>query len=497
MAAFTLRSSFVVAAFLAIVGIFLKQTANFYEDEKGYDTDRAYSFSLGHVALYLAALTTIPVNKTGIIVTLFRIPFDRATKFHRFCGALTMIMVVVHAIQIVGFWGSSEVIQFDTTRKVGVAYPAYGLLGACCFGAMALTSPFPMRSRFYELFQLIHSLFLPALVFIILHVPKHDKRVLVFSLLFFALDWLLRAYQGILSVQNVSISSPYSKYTVLKVRAEHIKNVEPGQFCYVNVAAASIFQWHPISICSYDRETQEVTFVIKNVGDWTAKICDVVNSASMDSLVGDDVFRVRLCGPYGRIRYNVGADKEKNLYQYSNLVLVAGGIGCTPMISTLQWLIDNANDRGNEHGIHVTFLISARDHEMFSLFAEYFKKFNDSKVFQKGGMDLRLYCTTDQRSGSEVASMQNALEIQTLHTSEVVPFFASSVANLSVPITHGRPDLGKEIETVCACRESDKSKVCVLVCGPAGIVTAVQKGCYAAVKKFGPVLDLHEESFRI
>jgi predicted ferric reductase len=151
----------------------------------------------------------------------------------------------------------------------------------------------------------------------------------------------------------------------------------------VNVAAASIFQWHPISICSYDRETQEVTFVIKNVGDWTAKICDVVNSASMDSLVGDDVFRVRLCGPYGRIRYNVGADKEKNLYQYSNLVLVAGGIGCTPMISTLQWLIDNANDRGNEHGIHVTFLISARDHEMFSLFAEYFKKLTTARCFRK------------------------------------------------------------------------------------------------------------------
>jgi predicted ferric reductase len=494
LAAFTLRSSIAMATFLAIVTIFLKQTANFYEDERGYDTGRAYSFSLGFAALFCAGLTIIPVNKTGIIVTLFRIPFDRATKFHRICGALTMLLVMVHAIQIVDFWGQSEVISLDTAKKVGdEAYPAYGLLAACCFGAMALTAPHPMRSRCYELFQLAHCLFLPAMVLIMLHVPK-PGMILIAPLALYALDVVYRLYQQFLPVENVSISSPYSKYTVLKVKAKHVEDIKPGQFCMVNIASASFFQWHPISICSYDRETHELTFIVKNVGDWTANICNVVNSTDSTAIL--DKFKVRLRGPYGRIRFDLGADGS-GLYRYEKLILVAGGIGCTPMISTLQWLIDDANEHRNKHCLHVTVLITARDREMFSLFGEFFKIFNASDVFQKGGIDLRLYCTTSQRSYNEVAG-PNSLEIQTIRSSEVgTTDFMGSVANLSVPITYARPDLGKEINTVCECREDSGGRVCVLVCGPAGIVTAVQKGCYSAVKKFGPVLDLHEESFRL
>ena len=493
LAAFSLRSIFAVGAYLAIFVLFLKQTADFYENERGYDTDRAYSFSLGYAALYSAGLTVIPVNKTGLIVALFGIPFDRATKYHRISGALTMVLVICHGIQIADFWGQSEVITLDTSKEVGVAYPAYGFLAACCFGAMGLTAPFPMRSRAYELFQLIHHLFFPALVLIMLHVPDIGF-VLVFPLVFYGLDIIYRTYQLFLPVTNIAISSPYSKYTVLKVKAKHIENIEPGMYCMVNISQASYFQWHPISVCSYCRDTHELTFVIKNVGDWTAKICDVVhNYGSEDDILSD--MKVRLTGPHGRLRFNIGADSQTNTYQYEKIILIAGGIGCTPMISTLQWLIDNARDHGNEHRVHVTFLITARDSEMFSLFAEYFEIFNASNVFQKGGIDLRLYCTANQKSLGEMAS-PNSLEIKTLRTSDNANLMGG-VTNLSVPITYSRPDIGKEIITVCECRESNKGKVCVLVCGPAGIVTAVQNGCYAAVNQFGPVLDLHEESFRL
>ena len=493
LAAFSLRSIIAMASYMAIVAVFLKQTADYYENDEGYDTDRAYSFSLGYGALFCAALTIIPVNKSGIIVVLFRIPYDRATKFHRICGALTMLLVLVHAIQISDFWGSSEVLTMDTSKELGEAYPAYGLLAACCFGAMALTAPYPMRSRAYELFQLVHCLFLPAMIFIMLHVPKSGK-ILIIPLVLYGLDGIYRFYQKVLPVENQSVSSPYSKYTVLKVTAKHIENILPGQYCLVNIAEASFFQWHPISICSYDRETHELTFIIKNVGDWTAKICDVVNSAASEGKGAE--LKVRLTGTYGRIRFDLGAHPENNTYSYDNLILVAGGIGCTPMMSTLQWLIDNANDHGNQHRLHVTVLITARDREMFSLFGDFFRKFNDSKVFQKGGIDLRLYCTANQRPSQVDNPGDKSLEIQTLRCSEGGDDMGS-VANLTVPIAYSRPNLGKEIETVCQCRESPAGRVCVLVCGPAGIVTAVQKGCHEAVNKFGPVLDLHEESFRL
>lgn len=498
MAAFTLRSSIATASFMAIVAIFMIQTATFYEDEKGYDSGRAYSFSLGFAALFCAGLTIIPVNKTGIVVALFRIPFDRATKFHRVCGATTMVLVMFHAIQIIDFWGSSEVITLDTKKEVGdEAYPAFGVLAACCFAAMALTAPYPIRSRAYELFQLVHCLFLPAMLCIMLHVPERGA-VLIPSLVLYALDVIYRVYQWFLPVTVVSLTSPQSRYTVLKVKAGHLQDIKPGQFCMVNIAPASFFQWHPISICSYDRSTHEVTFIIKNVGDWTAKICSVVNGNSFDASNLHQC-KVRLCGPYGRIRFDISTDPESEAgYKYEKIILVAGGIGCTPMISTLQWLMDDAMDRGLEHSLHVTVLITARDREMFSLFGDFFRVFNDSKAFQKGGIDLRLYCTTNPRVSEDEPGL-HSLEIQSLRPSELHSNsdFVGSVANLTVPITYARPDVGSEIDVVCECRESTQGKVCVMVCGPAGIVTAVQKGCHAAIQKFGPVLDLHEESFRI
>lgn len=301
-------------------------------------------------------------------------------------------------------------------------------------------------------------------------------------------------------MEVISVVSPFSKYVVLKVKAQHVQDVKPGQYCMVNIAVASYFQWHPISICSYNKDSHEVTFIIKNVGDWTADICNAVNSSSSDEVMQN--FKVRLYGPFGKLRFNLGADLN-NVYYYEKIILVAGGIGCTPIISTLNWLIDNASQEKNR--LHVTVLLTARDREMFSLFGHFFKRFNDRDVFQKGGIDLRLYCTANHQSKEVSSGAQNSLEIRLISESRPVlgeenlirDDFMGAVTNVTVPIVYSRPDIEKEIATVCECREVEGGRVCVLVCGPEGIVTAVQRGCSAAVSKFGPVLDLHEESFRL
>jgi predicted ferric reductase len=117
----------------------------------------------------------------------------------------------------------------------------------------------------------------------------------------------------------------------------------PGQFAWLTVWGTPFkITAHPFSFSSSAAVTDgSVEMTIRNLGDFTSKINKV--------LVGK---RVYLDGPYGAFTIGHPADMH---------VLIAGGIGITPMMSMIRTLADRRDTRpvillyGNEDWESITF----------------------------------------------------------------------------------------------------------------------------------------------
>lgn len=85
----------------------------------------------------------------------------------------------------------------------------------------------------------------------------------------------------------------------------------------------SYFEWHPFSIqSSYGEKKIEV--YVKKSGNWTKDLL-----ALAERLNGEKT-KAYLCGPYGFPSIDIAGD------YYKTFVLVGGGIGITPIISTCK-----------------------------------------------------------------------------------------------------------------------------------------------------------------
>jgi predicted ferric reductase len=93
---------------------------------------------------------------------------------------------------------------------------------------------------------------------------------------------------------------------------------EPGQFAWIRVRRSVLAEEHPFTIASCAAGSESVEFTIRDVGDFTSSIGSLG--------VGDPVW---IDGPHGAFTW------DNRMYSRA-LVLVAAGVGITPMISMLR-----------------------------------------------------------------------------------------------------------------------------------------------------------------
>jgi len=101
----------------------------------------------------------------------------------------------------------------------------------------------------------------------------------------------------------------------------------PGQFAYVSFSTEKLTnEAHPFTLSSTPSRPGTLQFTIRMSGDWTKKLKTLQPGVS-----------AFVQGPFGRFSH---------LYTQPNrpLILIAVGIGITPMLSMLRYLADQ-NDR--------------------------------------------------------------------------------------------------------------------------------------------------------
>ncbi|MFH0730561.1 MAG: ferric reductase-like transmembrane domain-containing protein [Pseudomonadota bacterium] len=102
----------------------------------------------------------------------------------------------------------------------------------------------------------------------------------------------------------------------------------PGQFAFVSFKTVHISkEFHPFTLASTPSRPGTVQFVIRSCGDWTDHIGSLQE--------GDQAF---IQGPFGRFSHLLlPIDRE--------VVMIAGGIGITPMLSMLRYMTDRGDSR--------------------------------------------------------------------------------------------------------------------------------------------------------
>jgi len=127
------------------------------------------------------------------------------------------------------------------------------------------------------------------------------------------------------SVSKVSSAGRDTYAAELSPRQGDVFAYAPGQFAFVTFHSESLpVERHPWTISSTPTQPQSLVFTIKCSGDFTAYIgrLKTGDTAEID-------------GPYGLFSY-LASDRDPD----RELVMIAGGVGVTPMLSMLRYMVD-------------------------------------------------------------------------------------------------------------------------------------------------------------
>jgi predicted ferric reductase len=129
----------------------------------------------------------------------------------------------------------------------------------------------------------------------------------------------------------VSATEPVGEDAVcLKIISDtnHIPAYMPGQFSFIAFLSAHISkEEHPFTIASTLTRPSFLEFIVRTTGDWTSQLKNLQP--------GD---RVLMNGPFGLFSH-------LRLCQKKEIILIAGGIGITPMLSMLRYMADHDDQR--------------------------------------------------------------------------------------------------------------------------------------------------------
>ncbi|KAF4129640.1 FAD-binding domain [Phytophthora infestans] len=216
----------------------------------------------------------------------------------------------LHAIPFYWMWARQGVLAkqalpcFDCQLDYWhIGYPkwfnVFGEISLFFMLIVTYTSHPWVRRNLFEVFYYVHHLYIPAVIFAVLHF-----NVIVW--------WLLPTLVLYLSSRAIS----------------RWNSLFPVQFVYLNVPAISKLQWHAFTISSSPRTSPtSLTILAKSLGDWTQ---DLVQHAQ-ECRDKDKLPLVYMDGYYGASL--AGYD------EYSTVCLIGGGIDATPLFAILEDMV--------------------------------------------------------------------------------------------------------------------------------------------------------------
>ncbi len=349
-----LRGVFWVCVYaLVVIAPLVVARAGVPRPGQGFVTD--FSVALGFVAL------SVMVLQFGLVARLQRVsaPFgmDALIQYHRQIGYVALLFALVHPVLVFA----------NDPAKLALLHwptaPNRARFAVSCVVALVLlvaTSVWRQRLRLsYEVWQVLHGLLATAAVALALghmagvgyYAASTPQRILWALMAAFVLGdvlWMrvirpLRMRRRPWRVQAVVPELGAATSVVLEPEGHDGLRFLPGQFGWLQIEQSpfSISQ-HPFSFSGSAEDGDRLTITIKRRGDFTEGVASTEVGA-----------RAYVDGPYGAF----SPDEHEGF----GFLLVAGGVGITPLMSMLRTMRDRGDRRpcvllyGSKSQDHITF----------------------------------------------------------------------------------------------------------------------------------------------
>lgn len=223
---------------------------------------------------------------------------------------------------------------------------------------------------------------------------------------------------------------------------------KPGQYLLLKCDLVSQYQWHPFTISNSPLDPYiEVT--IKCVGDWTKKFRDILikNKDNLPHIQYDGIF----------------GSPVDTITSYDSAILIASGIGITPYISMIKYIIQKGIDNVNIKKIDLIWI--NKDPEYFEWFTEelqFFEQNSNSLV-----INFHMYVTEQINDPERIKTLINN---NWSHLNKVY--------KTNLPLIYGRPDFNKFFKEYSVL--NNNLTVGCFVCSSKSVEKTVQE----TVKKF-------------
>ncbi|MGP1386883.1 MAG: ferredoxin reductase family protein [Thainema sp.] len=307
-------------------------------NERSFWTD--FSVALGFVGLAMLALQFALTARINRIEASYGV--DIILQFHRYISLVAFALILIHPL----------VLFIDQPETLGllniVEAPwraRFAVTGTLALIALVTTSIWRQRLRIpYELWRTSHGILAVGAVILGL---AHAIGVSYYLGLFWKqLLWSAIALAALWLLIYVRIVKPWMMtrrpYLVEEVipqrgnvwtlavrpRGHEGFRFQPGQFAWITLDITPFrMREHPFSMSSSGDHPERLEFTIKALGDFTRTIKDVEPGT-----------KAYLDGPYGVFTSDLYWDS-------AGFVLIAGGIGITPMMSMLVTAAERKDDR--------------------------------------------------------------------------------------------------------------------------------------------------------
>jgi predicted ferric reductase len=306
---------------------------------EGRELWRELSVALGFAGMALMGLQFIPTARMSFVTNSF--PVDTLYAFHHRISIAGIIMGLAHPLLL--FIGNPytirllNVVQAPWRARAAVA-------GILILIILVISSVWRLELKIkYEWWRMVHSLSaVTAAGLVLFHMFGVSNYM---AYLPQRIYWIVMAVVWLSGAAYVRLLRPlillFRPYRVVEVEARPDNCwrlvLEPdghagfrfkaGQFAWLT-AQRSPFSWqeNPFSFITSAEEREQVEFMIKQLGDFTQSIGEL--------MPGDTVY---VDGPFGSF------DIED--HKAPGYVTIAGGIGITPTISILRTMADRGDDR--------------------------------------------------------------------------------------------------------------------------------------------------------
>lgn len=400
--------------------------------EKGKNTGIAASVGV-------AILFSIS-GRNSVYGYLMGVSYERIVIWHKILTSVVLGMIIFHAISIWQYEGFSE-----KNKDVRIGFSLLGL-----FAFMGFYSSILLWFSVYKLFWVLHRIVVIAIIVMLI---LHGAGIAFIGIGLWVFDFVFRTIWIFVNKSKVKTATCLSiSNKVVEIRFPKNKfTYAAGQFVFITIPKISFWEPHPFSISSAPFQ-KDVTLHIKNLGDWTAQLHAMCKEKQELELYMD--------GPYGNPSINLEMD-DKKLF-----LLIAGGIGVTPIISTANDLIDQYI-RGRDIK-KIFFVWSVRDTLMVpgimneqNLIGKYhselqFIQQQTGKELSKDVLEIRIHQT---KKNLEDANSNNVV----VNSSETTRPFVY-YGKYFIPQRMNLHDIFLQMKEQQ--RDLKLDDVCVLACGP-------------------------------